>query len=180
MNENYNEYLSNERKILMFRTQINFNVTSLTRSADYIKNIIWHGTGNTKADDYQHYKYFKSANRDSSADFFVDHDSITKLNDYYKGYTWHIGDRPLNRLKTPGVLNKNSIGIEICMNLQGKAQDKAIENAIELVLELQKWIGKKRNLRHFDVTGKYCPADILVDHSRFIHPRWKEILKIVG
>jgi len=186
MNSEYNSYLSKDKHILMHRGQISFNVTKLDRGVEGIKYIVIHGTGNNAvtADDYMHYKYFNSGNKSSSADFFVDHDSITKLNDYYKNFTWHVGDYAARGLSKPKIpcYNSNSVGIEICVNFQKEPviMDRTIKNAIELVKELKKYLRKDiKVVRHFDVTGKYCPADILVDKSPNVNANWVKFLQEV-
>lgn len=146
-----------------FEEQIEFNITQINRKASDIKGIIIHGTGNTAktATDYMHYKYFNSGNKNSSADYFVDHDSITRINNWKQGYTWHIGDRP-NGLKVPyyGCYNKNTIGIEICANNynDAKKMQATIENAIKLTIYLMKEINldSSKVYRHWDITRKFC------------------------
>jgi N-acetylmuramoyl-L-alanine amidase len=125
-----------------------------------------------------HWKYFKSGNRNSSADFFVDCDSIIKLNDYYLNYTWHIGDNYRNYHRT-GVYNHNSIGIEMCINNMDKMEN-VIRNTIVLVRELQKWlkIDKSNIFRHYDITHKWCPGTarnnvgLLLTKDKGISPGW--------
>ena len=172
MNSLYNDSLNG---VLIYRTQIGFNITSMERNKwDYI---VIHDTANTShdADDYMHYKYFNGGNKNSSADFFVDHDSITKLNDYTKYYTWHCGEAKIPKIP---CYNQNSIGVEICVNfLEPAILKRTIDNTIILVKEIIKYNSNIKVVRHFDVTGKLCPGRIpMVDKTPYINKNWTNFL----
>ena len=121
--------------------------------------------------------------RDASADFAVDDATIVKINpDIRNYYCWAVGDR---KSSTKGgrlygtAYNSNTISIEICSNLDKKLSEEerkvackninhtcwyytaaALENARRLVRYLMgKYnIPKERVVRHYDITGKVCPA----------------------
>lgn len=137
--------------------QIAYNRSN--RNGNEIKYIVIHDTGNSKkgADAENHYKYFNGGNRNSSADFFVDDKQVLCVNDYYKYYTWHVGDGKGKY----GITNSNSIGIEICVNSDGNRQ-KAIERTIVLVQQLmvELNIPIERVVRHYDASRKNCPASM--------------------
>jgi N-acetylmuramoyl-L-alanine amidase len=146
----------------IIKKQIINNISKRIKKIEYI-NV--HGTGNKRrgANPEMHYKYFNSANRNASADIFVDDKSIWEINDYNKYYTWAVGDN--NSANKPGqkIFNSNSINIEICVNFDSDLS-KAIENAIYVTKlkmdELNIPILKVQ--RHFDVSGKLCP-DFFID-----------------
>lgn len=122
-------------------------------------------------------EYYRTTDREVSADFTVDDTSAVCYNgDIPNRYTWHCGG---SKYATKGgsyygkCTNANSIGIEICCtNSTGKMQnanDKSysftpavINNAVELVKQLMKWynIPPENVIRHYDVTGKPCPGII--------------------
>lgn len=137
--------------------QIAYNRSN--RGNTKIKYIVIHDTGNTKvgANAFSHYKYFNSGDHSSSADFFVDDTQILCVNDYHKFYTWHCGDGKGKY----GITNRNSIGIEICVNSDGDRK-KAVENALVLVRELMKELDVpiERVVRHYDASRKNCPASM--------------------
>ena len=137
--------------------QIAYNRSN--RNGNEIKYIVIHDTGNSKkgADAENHYKYFNGGNRNSSADFFVDDKQALCVNDYYKYYTWHVGDGKGKY----GITNSNSIGIEICVNSDGDRQ-KAIERTIVLVQQLmvELNIPIERVVRHYDASRKNCPESM--------------------
>ena len=60
-----------------------------------------------------------------------------------------------------GITNQNSIGVEICINVDGD-YDKAIANAVELTKQLMSKynIPPERVVRHYDASRKTCPGAI--------------------
>ena len=138
------------------------------RSPSKIKYIVWHYTGNDGDTDEANARYFKSY-RGVSAHYFVDDDSATmSVPDTYVAYSVG-GSRYKNYKQTGGAkyykicTNANSISIELTdTKRDGKimASNDTIENAIELTQMLMKKynIPLGNVIRHFDVTGKSCPA----------------------
>lgn len=137
--------------------QIAYNRSS--RNGEGIKYIVIHDTGNSAsgANANAHYNYFNGGDRSSSADFFVDDTQVLCVNDYYKYYTWHCGDGHGKY----GITNRNSIGIEICINSDGN-RDVAITKTISLVKELMEELNIPidRVVRHYDASRKNCPASM--------------------
>ena len=104
-------------------------------------------------------KYFAREKTGASAHYFVDEKQVVRsVPEEY--VAWHCG---ANRYLHPKCRNQNSIGIEICTKgAEGNywfAPD-AVERAKELTrLLMEKYhISEDRVLRHYDVTGKLCPA----------------------
>lgn len=125
-----------------------------------IEWIVMHYTANDGDSDESNGRYFqRPLNPVASAHYFVDDDSITRsVPDDYVAY--HCG---AYRYKHPSCRNANSIGIEMCdAKRDGKvmATEKTIRNAAELVYSLCKQYGIPYDhiIRHYDVTGKKCPA----------------------
>lgn len=136
-------------------TTQNFNNGSINR----IKYIVVHFTANNGDTAYSNTKYFKEY-RGASAHYFVDENSIYQsIED--KNVAWHCG---ANSYKHPCCRNSNSLGVELCSRKDNKGNyyfmDKTVDNAVELV----KMLMTKYNvpianvIRHYDVTGKNCPA----------------------
>lgn len=138
------------------KKQIAYNKSTRTQKPVYI---VIHDTGNTGvgADAEAHFKYFNACNRSSSADFFADDTQVLQVNDYTKYYTWHCGDGKGKN----GITNHNSVGIEVCVNSDGD-YDKAVANTIELTKYLMNLldIPAERVVRHYDASGKNCPASM--------------------
>lgn len=137
-----------------------------------VKGIIMHWTATPGASDENEKKFFDGADgggeRYASAHLFIDRDSATliiPLNEV----AYHANEKPskVSSLKatasyyTGGNANLNTIGIEMCVEKDGTIHKDTIKRTAEVVAELC----KKFNLdplkdiyRHFDITGKNCPA----------------------
>lgn len=122
--------------------------------------IIIHETANQNrgANARAHFNYWdKTPSAKSSAHFVVDDTEILHLVPLDRP-AWHIGDggaaNPIN--------NRNAIGIEICVNADGN-YPRAVKNAIMLTRTLMRVCGiPAANVRrHYDVSGKHCPARML-------------------
>lgn len=130
-----------------------------SRSLESIKYIVIHYTANDGDTDENNGTYFKNNMVDASAHYFVDSDSITRsVPDNY--VAWHCGALSY---KHSECRNSNSIGIEICDDVRNGIiypNTKTIANVLELVEWLMKKysIPKANVIRHYDVTGKLCPA----------------------
>ena len=140
-----------------------------SRSTSSIKYIVWHYTANDGDTDEANGKYFNSPNRNASAHYFVDDDSITQsVPDNY--VAWSVGGSRYSNYKTTGgaklygiAKNANTLNIELCdtqKNGKYNVSDKTLSNAIALTKDLMKKynIPIENVIRHFDVTGKSCPA----------------------
>lgn len=130
------------------------------RSINDIKYIVIHYTGNDGDTDENNGIYFNREVVQVSAHYFVDSDSITQSvpDDYI---AWHCGTKQAYKHKE--CRNANSIGIEICDDIKNGViypSAKTIENTLELTKSLMKKynIPKENVIRHYDVTGKLCPA----------------------
>lgn len=151
-----------------------------SRIASSIKYIVWHYTANDGDTDEANGKYFNSPNRNASAHYFVDDDSVTQsVPDNY--VAWSVGGSRYANYKTTGgaklygiAKNANTLNIELCdtkKNGKYDVSDKTLANAIALTKDLMKKynISIENVIRHFDVTGKSCPA-YYVDDSL-----WNEV-----
>ena len=137
--------------------QIKYNRSN--RGGAPIRYIVVHDTGNPSrgANATAHYNYFNGGNRNASADFFVDDTQILQVNDYNKFYTWHCGDGKGKY----GITNRNSVGIEICVNSDGN-YDTAFCKAVELTKHLMKELNIPLEcvVRHYDASRKNCPQSM--------------------
>ena len=130
------------------------------RRTSVIKFIVVHYTGNDGDTDENNGKFFARTVTKTSAHYFVDDDSITQsVPDDFNAY--HCGTT--GKYKHPTCRNSNSIGVEICDDVRNGSiypSAKTIENALELVRHLMKKynVPASNVIRHYDVTGKLCPA----------------------
>lgn len=130
-----------------------------SRSTSSIKYIVVHYTGNDGDTDENNGKYFKNNVVKTSAHYFVDGDSITQaVPDNYVAY--HCG---ATKYKHASCRNSNSLAVELCDDVKnGVVYPSAatIANAVDLVKDLMKKynVPAANVIRHYDVTGKLCPA----------------------
>lgn len=145
------------------------------RAVSDIKYIVIHYTANDGDTDENNGIYFKNNDVDASAHYFVDDDSITSsVPDNY--VAWHCGGK---KYKHPECRNANSIGIEICDDVKNGViypSAKTIENVLDLTKSLMKKynIPKENIIRHYDVTGKSCPA-YWVDDAKWKTEFWNKL-----
>lgn len=130
-----------------------------SRDTSSIKYIVVHYTANDGDTDENNGKYFKNNAVQSSAHYFVDDDSITQsVPDGYTAY--HCG---ASRYKHASCRNSNSLSVELCDDVKNGViypSAATIANAVELVKHLMKKykVPAANVIRHYDVTGKLCPA----------------------
>ena len=147
-------------------TTVNYN----SMNGKVNKYIVVHYTANTTDTAYNNTRYFKSVNRNASANYFVDDNNIYQCV-LDKDKAWHCGDKL--KIGNGGAYygkctNSNSIGIEMCCTNSDISQT-TVNNTIELV----KYLMNKYNIpasnviRHYDVTNKMCPAPMVNDPSRW-------------
>lgn len=140
-----------------------------------IRYIVIHYTANDGDTDESNGNYFHNNVVGTSAHYFVDDDSITQtVPDNY--VAWHCGAKTY---KHASCRNANSLGIEICDDVKNGViypSAKTITNVLELVEHLMKKysIPKENVIRHYDVTGKACPA-YWVDDSEWKAEFWDKI-----
>lgn len=115
------------------------------------------GRGDTAQDNG---RYFANNVVAASAHWFVDENEVlASVPEQF--VAWHCGGAAYMH---PECRNSNSIGVELCSEMDQNGQyyftEQTLENAKELVRTLMERydIPMERVLRHYDVTGKICPA----------------------
>lgn len=130
----------------------NYNYSS--RNGNSIKYIVLHYTGNKGDTAKNNVDYFYGGDRNASAHYFVDDNSIWQSVEESNS-AWSVGDGKGQY----GITNQNSISIEMCCNSSGIISEKTETNALELV----KYLMSKYNIsisnivRHYDASRKICP-----------------------
>lgn len=169
-------------KINKMISKYNFYAGSISR----IKYIVIHYTGSVASAKNQ-CTYFASGNRGASAHYFVDHNGDIYQSVEDKNSAWHCGGVKIYKHKE--CRNTNSIGIELCCRTKGdpnKAdnnwyfEDATVQAAIALTKELMEkyHVPADHVLRHYDVTGKVCPAPFYYNNKKHTWDRFKAALKI--
>jgi len=124
-----------------------------------IQYIVVHYTAGRNDTAENNGRYFAREQVGASAHYFVDeHTIVQSVPDDY--VAWHCGG---NSYCHPHCRNSNAIGVEICSKWENGGYcfaPLALERAKELIRRLmdQYDIPAERVLRHYDVTGKLCPA----------------------
>lgn len=141
----------------------------LKRDLSSIKYIVIHYTGNDGDSAKNNAKYYATSSIQTSAHYFVDDDSIYQSvpDDYI---AWSVGGKKWSDCASTGggklygtAKNANTINVEMCDTIRdGKimATEATLANTVLLVRKLMvKYdIDIEHVIRHFDVTGKHCPA----------------------
>ena len=153
-------------------------------TADRIKYIVIHYTGSVGSAE-SNAKYFANGDRGASAHYFVGYSGEIWQSVEDENVAWHCGAKSY---KHPECRNANSIGIELCTKTTGSPrvadenwyfEDATVESAVELTKELMKKYGvpKENIIRHFDVTGKTCPAPYVFNNGKHT---WFEFLQKIS
>ena len=141
---------------------------------DSIKYIVIHYTANNGDTAKNNLNYFANhQNLSASAHYFVDENEVCQsVKDTDTAY--HCGAKTY---KHKYCRNSNSLGIELCSRKDSKGKyyfkDETVNRAAALTKELMRKynIPVENVIRHYDVTGKICPAPMVNDEKM-----WKEFL----
>lgn len=140
-----------------------------SRTADKIKYLVIHYTGNDGDKAANNAKYYANNVIGASAHYFVDDTTV------YRSVpdltvAWAVGGAKWNDCAATGggtlygtVTNTNSLSVELCDTVKDGsygASEATLSNAVALCVSLMKTynIPMANVCRHFDVTGKHCPA----------------------
>lgn len=137
-----------------------------------IEYIVVHYTANDGDTANNNADYFAREKTGTSAHYFVDRSEIWQS--VAEGDTaYHCGSsNPVH----PYCRNANSIGVEMCDSLT-EVPEAVMERTAELVRSIMKTYGIPiyNVLRHYDVTGKRCPAPWVSNSSEW--DRFKRMLE---
>ena len=140
-----------------------------SRTANQIKYIVLHYTGNDGDTAENNAKYYASTVVKTSAHYFVDANSVYQSVPDLR-IAWAVGGKKYASCPQTGggklfnkCTNANSISIELCDAKRDSVYAPAgatVTTALELTQTLMEKYGvpKENVIRHFDVTGKLCPA----------------------
>lgn len=146
-----------------------------TRGSCQIEYIVIHYTSNLGDTAKNNADYFarEALKNKASAHFFVDESEVWSSVPVWR-IAYHCGAKAYRH---PHCRNTNSIGVEICMlDKHAVIRMDAIRHAAELVRELMtKYdIDADHVVRHYDVTGKDCPAPMVSDPGM-----WEQFLNML-
>ena len=141
-----------------------------------IQFLVIHYTANNGDTVQNNLDYFARNAVGASAHYFVDENGFGQS--VQDGDTaWHCG---ASSYRHPSCRNANSIGVELCSRKDSRGNyyflDQTVYNAAALARELMGKYGIDRAhvVRHYDVTGKRCPAP-MVDNPTL----WENFLNLL-
>lgn len=139
------------------------------RDPEVIRYLVYHYTGNDGDTGANNAAYYAHTKVGASAHYFVDDGSITQsVRDCY--IAWAVGGKKWSDCGETGggklygaCTNTNSISIELCDTRRDgtlNVTEATLANAVALgrMLMAKYDIPIENVVRHFDVTGKHCPA----------------------
>jgi N-acetylmuramoyl-L-alanine amidase len=134
-----------------------------------IKYLVLHYTAGVKDTAKGNATYFANNVVKASAHYFVDENYAYQS--VREGDTaYHVG---ASKYKHPTCRNANAIGIEMCSDKDSAGSyiitAATVTNAVTLTKELMAKYGipSENVLRHYDVTGKVCPAPWAKDSAQW-------------
>ena len=129
-----------------------------------IEYIVVHYTANRGDTARNNLNYFAREVTGTSAHYFVDENEVCQ-SVLDTDTAWHCGSE---NPKHPYCRNANSIGVEMCDSV-GKVPAATMKRTAAFVSELMVKYGVplENVLRHYDVTGKRCPAPWVDDPGQW-------------
>lgn len=140
-----------------------------SRFASSVRYLVYHYTGNDGDTARANSIYYANATVKASAHYFVDDTEIVQSVPELRT-AWSVGGKKWSDCARTGggtlygiVKNANSLSIEMCCTTRNGrliATEATLANAAALGRKLMALYGIPiaRVVRHFDVTGKHCPA----------------------
>lgn len=143
-----------------------------------IQYIVIHDTGSRVkgADAKATARYFRenSDGRNVSAHYIVDDHSIYQ-SVAVKDIAHHAGDKKRSGLGNANIGNSNTIGIEMAVNTDGDWRKTQTNTQMLTKALMEKYkIPISNVVRHYDVSGKQCPAKLMEEQGGW--ERWKQEL----
>lgn len=155
---------------------------SVARKRKNVKYIVIHNTGNKGDTAKNNALYFAKNNaREVGAHFFVDQEGIIYRSIPTNRTAWAVGGAKYSG--TEGgtyhgkCTNYNSVSIELCDIVDKEPSEKMIKSVKWLVKYIQKYcVNADTIIRHWDVTGKNCPAIMAGKNDK----EWKKFKKEIS
>lgn len=138
-----------------------------TRALSSVKGIVIHYTGVNNDTAINEAKYFANGNtRSAGAHFFVGQNGEVVQSIALERTAYSVGGVKYSDCSRTGggkyygtLRNNNTVSIELCDNLSKDPSDAQVDAARELIEHIKsKCVNAKIIVRHFDITGKACPA----------------------
>lgn len=158
------------QRVILMEIKENFTTVNIYKNSNRPRYIVIHYFG-AFSTAYGVSEWFKNPNAEASAHYAVDEKDVIYHCVRDQDAAWHCGTTGSLVYTHPYCRNINSIGIEMrpskinrkSLNPNDKDwyfDEKVVRNTIELTVMLMKKynIPIENVVRHWDVTGKICPA----------------------
>ena len=138
-----------------------------------IEYIVVHYTANTGDTAQNNLDYFARTKTGTSAHYFVDENEVCQsVQD--TDVAWHCGSK---NPRHPYCRNANSIGVEMCNSVGGVPEAVRARTAAFVRQKIKEYgLDVNHVLRHYDVTGKRCPAPWVDDPQAWMD--FKALLEV--
>lgn len=156
------------------------------RNRNDVKYIVIHYTAGKNDTAKNEADYFANSNtREAGAHFFVDREGIIYRSIPMNRTAWAVGGAKYSNCGSTGggsyygkCTNYNSVSIELCAIADKEPSKKQTEATKWLIDNYIKKYCKKADtiIRHFDVTGKECPARMTGKNNK----EWKAFKKAIS
>jgi N-acetylmuramoyl-L-alanine amidase len=137
-----------------------------------VKGLVIHWTANPGGSDTAHKTFFDGADgggsRYAGAHLFIDKDSATQIIPFDE-VAYHANEKNCKIVKLGSNANQNTIGIEMCVEKDGTIHPETIKRTVQVIAHLCQFykLGVNDIYRHYDITGKNCPAPWVTEPSLF-------------
>lgn len=138
-----------------------------------VKGLIIHWVGANGSTDENNAAFFDGPDggggRYAGAHLFVDKDSATQIIPFDE-VTYHANDKSCRISKLGANANLTTIGVEMCVEKDGTLHPDTVARTVQLAAHLCTFykLGVNDIYRHYDITGKNCPAPWVANPSLFV------------
>lgn len=153
------------------------------RDKKAVQYIVIHYTAGNNDTAVGEGNYFKNVNtRSAGAHFFIDQKGDIVKSIALDRIAWAVGGSRYGDYKKTGgaklygvCRNANSVSIELCDNLNKDPSLTQIKAVKKCIKHIRKYCpNATKVIRHFDVTGKHCPARMMNAI------KWRRFLMAIG
>lgn len=159
------------------------------RSLAGVRYIVIHYTGNTgdtaRGNASFFHRYGDGNTRNAGAHFFIDQQGAVYQTIKLRCTAWAVGGDIITRRGGGASLhlkctNTNSVSIELCDCATKNPSPAMIKSVKQVIAYIREYCpNAKQTVRHFDVTGKSCPAR-MTGETAAGRKRWADFLRAIG
>lgn len=160
------------------------NYSSKSRGYNQVKYIVIHYTAMSNDTAENEGRFFANNVTRTSAHFFIDRKGCIIKSVPLNKPAWSVGGKRYTDYRETGgarwygaCTNGNSVSIELCDIADKDPSDAQIKAVIKCIKYIRKYckgiVSGAQIIRHFDVTGKYCPRRMCKPYGK--DERWNKL-----